>query len=568
MEDFTYEATPASSRVVRLTNVHSDATEEDICQHFQGYTVIDQIRAINPRVGTNSVLYVLFSTLQHRNAVIARSGNRNIRGRRVNIMAAPTGNYALNATQESFVRPGDTGTASAAADPLSAALNLIGSEFSALSITPKEGERLRRAQYQRIQEARDAIARQSRLMREGRERAEYNKKRVLFLFLQRRAEKRACQRGFQDRGSPNQPPKPALLKYRVSSPDPKRSEDPRNRLLLITDIPTEADNDEVITFLQDYRPESIDRAQIGGNWMVSALILMQTVEGRDQAAARLNGRMIQGHRVVMHTFSNLTQEVLDRVMNPGSSISDIPADLPYRSGVNRSPVPPPVRAPYVPFGIPTAPSIAPPASGPRVADAPVLSNSRPTPPNRRSQNNHVGPVNTRHSGVRWGRAPPGPDVDTTSEDRLLDKIMHGEGLLPELVPARSVTLVRENQTTTGDQGDNTASQHRRSNFHGYLNRVGRERAEEENPASDRVDREDNDSGKPENGSRGRSHGRGRGRGWGHGRGRGRGGGDDHGRGRGRGDGRGGSSRGGGGGGGGSGGNRTSWQDSLSDDEAL
>ena len=78
-------------------------------------------------------------------------------------------------------------------------------------------------------------------------------------------------------------------------------------MLLITGIPTEADNDAVMTFLRSYRPESIDRAQIGGNCMVSALVLMQTSEGRDRAVEEMNGQMIQGQRVVVQTFSNLTQ---------------------------------------------------------------------------------------------------------------------------------------------------------------------------------------------------------------------------------------------------------------------
>lgn len=77
--------------------------------------------------------------------------------------------------------------------------------------------------------------------------------------------------------------------------------------MLITDLPTEADNDAVMTFLQEYRPESIDRTQIGGNWMVSALVLMQTIKGRDWAVKNLNGEMIQGQRVTVQTFSNLTQ---------------------------------------------------------------------------------------------------------------------------------------------------------------------------------------------------------------------------------------------------------------------
>jgi hypothetical protein len=94
---------------------------------------------------------------------------------------------------------------------------------------------------------------------------------------------------------------------RVASPDPDDREDPRTRVLLMTDIPTELDNDMVIAFLHEYRPEAIDRAEIGGNRMLSALILMQTAEGRDRAVERLNGTTLEGQRVVLQAFNNVSQ---------------------------------------------------------------------------------------------------------------------------------------------------------------------------------------------------------------------------------------------------------------------
>jgi hypothetical protein len=78
-------------------------------------------------------------------------------------------------------------------------------------------------------------------------------------------------------------------------------------VLLITGIPTEVDNDGVMAFLQDYRPEAIDRTEIGGNRMLSALVVMQTIQGRDLAAERMNGMRLQGQRVVVQTFNNVTQ---------------------------------------------------------------------------------------------------------------------------------------------------------------------------------------------------------------------------------------------------------------------
>jgi hypothetical protein len=46
-------------------------------------------------------------------------------------------------------------------------------------------------------------------------------------------------------------------------------------MLLIMDIPTEVDNDAVMTFLQEYCSEAIGRTQIGSNYMVLALVLIR-----------------------------------------------------------------------------------------------------------------------------------------------------------------------------------------------------------------------------------------------------------------------------------------------------
>jgi hypothetical protein len=71
-------------------------------------------------------------------------------------------------------------------------------------------------------------------------------------------------------------------------------------MLLIMDIPTEVDNDAVMTFLQEYCSEAIGRTQIGSNYMVLALVLMQTV-------GRMNGRRIQNQRVLVDVFNNISQ---------------------------------------------------------------------------------------------------------------------------------------------------------------------------------------------------------------------------------------------------------------------
>lgn len=86
--------TPLNARVVRLTNVPYDVGEEDIRQLFGSCVVVDQIRTIDPQVGTSSNVYVLFSTVQDSNAVVERYGDLYVDDHRVTTMLAPTGNYS------------------------------------------------------------------------------------------------------------------------------------------------------------------------------------------------------------------------------------------------------------------------------------------------------------------------------------------------------------------------------------------------------------------------------------------------------------------------------------------
>ncbi|KAB2110351.1 hypothetical protein AG0111_0g1242 [Alternaria gaisen] len=351
--------TPPNARVVCLTNLPYDVGEEDIRQLSGSCVVVDQIRTIDPQVGTSSNVYVLFSTVQDGNTVVERYGDLYIDGHRVATMLAPTGNYSFNASQDGFARPRDTDTASAAAGSLSTALNRTISNLLALGVTREKGARLQQEQQESIQEERS--------------RADYTNKQVICLVLMKRM---ASLPRYKDQYRRKQPSGRASIKHLVPAPDLQKRQDPRNRVLLITDLPTEADNDAVMTFLQEYRTESIDRTQIGGNWMVSALVLMQTTKGRDWAVKNLNGGMIQGQRVTVQTFSNLTQDVLDRIMNPEASVPDASANSPRRSRIARSTVPPAAKAPYVPFGSP--PAQTPVASAPSTSYLPFGS-SNPLP---------------------------------------------------------------------------------------------------------------------------------------------------------------------------------------------
>jgi hypothetical protein len=92
MTNFTYTR-PASARVVQLTNVHFDATTADIRDFFNGYTVAGQIRAANPQTGIDSIVYVMFASIQERDNVVATFRSHNILGRRGNIFPAHSGNH-------------------------------------------------------------------------------------------------------------------------------------------------------------------------------------------------------------------------------------------------------------------------------------------------------------------------------------------------------------------------------------------------------------------------------------------------------------------------------------------
>lgn len=82
----------ANDRVIRITNVHYDATPEHISKFFSGFTIIDQIRDQNVRTGTYSVVYVLFATQTERIEAERLSG-QYIFDRLIKIQPAPKGKY-------------------------------------------------------------------------------------------------------------------------------------------------------------------------------------------------------------------------------------------------------------------------------------------------------------------------------------------------------------------------------------------------------------------------------------------------------------------------------------------
>ncbi|KAH7074071.1 hypothetical protein FB567DRAFT_610949 [Paraphoma chrysanthemicola] len=95
---------PARNRVIRITNVHFDADENTIKDFFQGYDIQDQYRTINTRIGTKSIVYVLFA--QGADKIRACSlSNSTIFDRVIKIQPAPSGNYQLNEEGTGFIKP-------------------------------------------------------------------------------------------------------------------------------------------------------------------------------------------------------------------------------------------------------------------------------------------------------------------------------------------------------------------------------------------------------------------------------------------------------------------------------
>jgi len=87
MVEFRYSRS-AGNRVYRVDNVPRAATEDDIRDFFESHMILDQVRAAHPQTGANSSIYVMFG---HVNPVNWTSNY--IRGNRVRVEAAPSGNY-------------------------------------------------------------------------------------------------------------------------------------------------------------------------------------------------------------------------------------------------------------------------------------------------------------------------------------------------------------------------------------------------------------------------------------------------------------------------------------------
>jgi hypothetical protein len=91
--DFITDTGPTYTRVARLLNVHFDATDADVARYLQAYTVIDQVRSVNPSTKANSTIHVLFKTVEDKVTACNKLSHGRIMGRDVKLSPAPNGAY-------------------------------------------------------------------------------------------------------------------------------------------------------------------------------------------------------------------------------------------------------------------------------------------------------------------------------------------------------------------------------------------------------------------------------------------------------------------------------------------
>ncbi|KAF1962625.1 hypothetical protein CC80DRAFT_530608 [Byssothecium circinans] len=83
--------TTPEQRVLRLTNVHYDTSDDEVRELFKNYTVVDVRRDINTASGKNTVAYVLLETLHEVIHAQAELEMAELRGRDVRISRAKSG---------------------------------------------------------------------------------------------------------------------------------------------------------------------------------------------------------------------------------------------------------------------------------------------------------------------------------------------------------------------------------------------------------------------------------------------------------------------------------------------
>ncbi|KAF1940345.1 hypothetical protein EJ02DRAFT_494903 [Clathrospora elynae] len=92
----------AEDRVIRVVNFHFDAMATDVEDLFQGLTIIYQVRDINVRSHTDSVIYVLFATVNDR-LLAEKLASQYLLDRAIKIQPAHSGTYKLSEDSTHFL---------------------------------------------------------------------------------------------------------------------------------------------------------------------------------------------------------------------------------------------------------------------------------------------------------------------------------------------------------------------------------------------------------------------------------------------------------------------------------
>lgn len=79
------------NRVLRVTNLHYDATDNDVQALFDGYGLVDWKRDYNSMSGKPSVGYVLMATFQDVNRAQKELDGKELLGRAVRVWRAKAG---------------------------------------------------------------------------------------------------------------------------------------------------------------------------------------------------------------------------------------------------------------------------------------------------------------------------------------------------------------------------------------------------------------------------------------------------------------------------------------------
>ncbi|KAF2438132.1 hypothetical protein P171DRAFT_526387 [Karstenula rhodostoma CBS 690.94] len=255
------EISAPEDRVIRVNNLHWDATNANITRFFRGYGLVDWKRSVNVKSGKSTVAYVLLSTLENVVRAIEELDVKVLLGRQVRIMRAKGGFQLTPSGLLNLEKPGHAVTVDKhLRSPALAKESAMDPESQVMSFPPLTGT-------SQAQAARGASLRRSRIPPPAL--IESDEHRSMKMFQSRRSR-------FQ--------------------PGPQG---PEHRVLLISKLHPDANRNAVELFFQgfrvvDYKRKYNDRI---GRYNSTAFVLFESVEERDRARYMKQGHKILGREV-------------------------------------------------------------------------------------------------------------------------------------------------------------------------------------------------------------------------------------------------------------------------------